>query len=158
MADKNEKIEAAEAPKAKAHFDFTKLNTLAVVSLASAATGFGAVAAVITGHISLAQLKKSNESGRGMALTGMILGYVGIGLWIVGGIVMALARSFVGQRYGVEFGGHGGPGMQGGFGGGMMGGFDGPRGGDDNGGMMGGNWGPMAPNGTDATPVPTQTN
>ncbi len=157
MADKNEKIEAAEAPKAKAHFDFTKLNTLAVVSLASAATGFGAVAAIITGHISLAQLKKSHESGRGMALTGMILGYVGIGIWVIAGIGMAIARAFVGQHYGVEFGGHGGPGMQGGFGGGMMGGFDGQRGGDDN-GMMGGNWGPMAPNGTDATPVPTQTN
>ena len=100
MADKTEKIEAAEAPKAKAHFDFTKLNTLAVVSLATAVTGFGAVAAVITGHISLAQLKKTNEAGRGLALTGMILGYVGIGLWIVGGIGMALVRLFLGQRYG----------------------------------------------------------
>ena len=152
MADKNEKIEAAQvAPAAKAHFDFTKLNTLAVVSLASAVTGFGAVAAVITGHISLAQLKKTNESGRGLALTGMILGYVGIGLWIIGGIGMALVRAFVGGRYGVELGGHG----QQGFGGGMMGGFGDPRG-DDNGGMMGNGW--QTPNGTDATPVPTQTN
>lgn len=156
MADKTEQIEAAKvAPAAKAHFDFTKLNTLAVVSLASAVTGFGAVAAVITGHISLAQLKKTNESGRGLALTGMILGYVGIGLWVIGGIGMALVRAFVGGRYGVELGGPGQH-MQGGFGGGMMGGFDGPRGGDDNGGMMGGNWGPMM--GTDATPAPTQTN
>jgi uncharacterized protein with PQ loop repeat len=160
MADKNEKIEAAEAPKAKAHFDFTKLNTLAVVSLATAATGFGAVAAVITGHISLAQLKKSNESGRGLALTGMILGYVGIGLWVIGGIGMAIIRLFLGQRYGVELGGPGGQHMQnlqGGFGGGMMQGPGGRDfGGDDQGGMMG-NWGPMQ-NGTDATPAPSQTN
>ncbi|MFM6939384.1 MAG: DUF4190 domain-containing protein [Rhodoluna sp.] len=157
MADKTEQIEAAEvAPAAKAHFDFTKLNTLAVVSLATAVTGFGAVAAVITGHISLAQLKKTNESGRGLALTGMILGYVGIGLWIIGGIGMAIVRAFVGSRYGVEFGGTTGH-MQGGFdtgfGGGMMGGRD--IDGDGNGGMMGGNWAPM---GGTSTPAPSQSN
>jgi hypothetical protein len=163
MSDKNSKSEAVEtAPVAKTHFDFTKLNTLAVVSLATAATGFGAVAAVITGHISLAQLKKSNESGRGLALTGMILGYVGIGLWVVGGIGMAILRMYAGQRYGVEFGGNGGRHMQdfqGGFGGGMMGGPGGRGdfGGDDQGGMMGGNWGPMQ-NGTGEVPAPTSTN
>jgi hypothetical protein len=157
MADKNEKIEAAEAPKAKAHFDFTKLNTLAVVSLATAVTGFGSVAAVITGHISLAQLKKTNESGRGIALTGMILGYVGIGLWVIGGIGMALVRLFIGSRYGVDMqGGFGGQHMQGNFGGGMMSGFDDQNGGaNDGNGMMGGNWGPM---GTTVTPAPAQTN
>jgi hypothetical protein len=153
MADKTEKIEAAEAPKAKAHFDFTKLNTLAVVSLATAVSGFGAVAAIITGHISLAQLKKTHESGRGLALTGLILGYVGIGLWVIGGIGMAIARLFIGQRYGVEFGGGNGH-LQGGFGGGMMGGFDGPRGNDD-GGMMGNGW--QVPNG-EATTAPSQNN
>jgi hypothetical protein len=159
MADKTEKIEAAQVAPARAHFDFTKLNTLAVVSLASAVTGFGAVAAVITGHISLAQLKKTNESGRGLALTGIILGYVGIGLWIIGGIGMAIARAFLGQRYGVEFGGGTGGHMQGGFDGGfggqggMQGGF-GPHGNDD-GGMMGNGW--QMPNGV-ATPAPAQTN
>jgi Domain of unknown function (DUF4190) len=156
MADKTEKLEAAEAPKAKAHFDFTKLNTLAVVSIATAATGFGAVAAIITGHVSLAQIKKSHESGRALALTGMILGYVGVGLWILGGIGMALVRFFVGSRYGVEFGG--GQHMQnfqGGFGG-MMGGRDDLNGvGTGPGGMMGNGWG--TPSGVDPT-APAQTN
>jgi hypothetical protein len=153
MADKNEKIEAAQvAPAAKAHFDFTKLNTLAVVSLATAATGFGAVAAVITGHISLAQLKKTHESGRGLALTGLILGYVGIGLWILGGIGMALARLFVGSRYGVDFGGHGGQGFGGQGFGGMMGGRED---GNGPGGMMGN--GLVSPNGVDPT-APAQSN
>ncbi len=145
MSDKNEKIEAAEAPKAKAHFDFTKLNTLAVVSLATAVTGFGSVAAVITGHISLAQLKKSNESGRGLALTGMILGYVGIAVWVLGGIGMAIARIFINQRYGVDLGGPMGGHMGG------RGGFDG----DDQGGMMGNGW--QMPNGTQPE-APVQTN
>ena len=145
MSNKNEKIEAAEAPKAKAHFDFTKLNTLAVVSLATAVTGFGSVAAVITGHISLAQLKKSNESGRGLALTGMILGYVGIAVWVLGGIGMAIARIFINQRYGVDLGGPMGGHMGG------RGGFDG----DDQGGMMGNGW--QMPNGIEPE-APVQTN
>jgi uncharacterized protein with PQ loop repeat len=147
MSDKNEKIEAAEAPKAKAHFDFTKLNTLAVVSLATAVTGFGSVAAVITGHISLAQLKKSNESGRGLALTGMILGYVGIAVWVLGGIGMAIARIFINQRYGFDL--PDGGGMAGHMGG--RGGFDG----DDQGGMMGNGW--QMPNGIQPE-APAQTN
>ena len=158
MSDKNEKIEAAEAPKAKAHFDFSKLNTLAVVSLATAVTGFGAVAAVITGHISLAQLKKTDESGRGLALTGMILGYVGIALWVIGGIGMTILRLFLGTRYGFEFGGNGRhmQNFQGGFGD-MMGGPGGRGGfdGDDQGGMMGNGW--QMPNGTQ-TDAPVQTN
>ena len=153
MSEKNDKFEAAEAPKAKAHFDFNKLNTLAVVSLATAVTGFGAVAAIITGHISLAQIKKSKESGRPLALVGLIVGYVGVALWLLGGIGMGIARIFLNQRYGMEFGG----GM-GGFDGGFMGGHMGDRGGfdgDDRGGMMGNGW--QMPEGT--TPeAPVQTN
>ena len=150
MSEKNEKIEAAEAPKAKAHFDFNKLNTLAVVSLATAVTGFGAVAAIITGHISLAQIKKSNESGRPLALVGLILGYVGIALWVLGGIGMGIARIFMSQRYGIEFGDHDG-GMRG-LDGGMMGGHMGGR---DDDGMMGNGW--QMPNGTEPE-APVQTN
>jgi hypothetical protein len=70
----------------KDKYDFTKLNTLAVVSLASALTGFGVVAAIITGHISLAQIKKTGQNGRALALSGVILGYVSIALWIVGSV------------------------------------------------------------------------
>lgn len=80
----------------KRHFDFTSLNTLAVVSLAAAVSGFGAVAAIITGHISLAQLKHSEQSGRALAIAGLVLGYAVIGFWIVAGIGMAVLR----VRYG----------------------------------------------------------
>jgi hypothetical protein len=114
------------------------------------------VAAIITGHISLAQIKKSNESGRPLALTGLILGYVGIALWILGGIGMGIARIFMSQRYGIELGGHDG-GMRG-LDDGMMGGHMGGRGGvdgDDRGGMMGNGW--QMPNGTEPE-APVQTN
>ena len=80
-------------------FDYTKLNTLAVVSLASAATLFGAPAAVISGHISLAQLKDSNEKGRWMAITGLVVGYVGIAIGLVATVVNVVLR----VRHGAGF-------------------------------------------------------
>jgi hypothetical protein len=89
---------------AKAKFDFTNLNTLAVVSLASAVTGFGAAAAVITGHVSLAQIKKSQESGRGLAIAGVVAGYTVIGLWILSTLGF-IALTIWGVRHGMPVGG-----------------------------------------------------
>jgi hypothetical protein len=43
-------------------FDWRSLNTLAVVSLSTALTSVGAVAAIITGHIALAQIKRSAQT------------------------------------------------------------------------------------------------
>jgi hypothetical protein len=87
----NKKVEALEAqavapeaaPTEKKKFDFTSLNTLAVVSLASGISVVGALVAVITGHISLAQIRKSGESGRSLAIVGTILGYLHLAGWIV---------------------------------------------------------------------------
>ena len=98
-------------------FDLTKLNSLAVVSLATAVTGFGAVAGVITGHIALAQIKKTGEAGRPAALAGVVLGYVFVGL----GVAMAIGGSFLRLR-GYDMG------------------HDGFR--PDQNGMMGGHMGP----------------
>ena len=90
---------------AKGKYDFTNLNTLAVVSLATAVTGFGAAAAVITGHVSLAQIKKSNQAGRGLAIAGVAVGYSVIALWILStiGLVVLSIWDF---RYGVPLGGY----------------------------------------------------
>lgn len=92
----------AKAPREK--YDFTKLNTLAVVSLATAITGFGAAAAVITGHVSLAQIKKSDQAGRGLAIAGVAAGYTIIGLWILSTLGF-IAFSMWGTRYGMPLGG-----------------------------------------------------
>ncbi len=110
--------EVAAAPESKS-FNFNSLNTLAVVSLATALTGFGAVAGIVTGHFALAQLKQKAKSGRGLAIAGLAIGYATIGLWIIGGIAMAVlrVRGYVGN----------GP---------MMGGFMGPD--DNRGGQPGG--------------------
>ncbi len=170
MADKEKAEKAAVAAtdvaaptEAKARFDFNSLNTLSVVSLATAVTGFGALAAVITGHISLSQLKSSKENGRPLALAGLIVGYVFIGLAILG----AIARPFLQQR-GIELGDHMGQfgnddrmgqfGGQNHMGGGMQfgPGGDHERGGmtDDMGGQMG--WGDVDVNPTpEQVPAPT---
>jgi hypothetical protein len=68
-----------------------KTNTLAIVSLVSSIIGLGIfiglIAGVICGHIALGQIKKTGEQGRGMAIAGLIIGYVGILFWIIGTII-----------------------------------------------------------------------
>ncbi|MFC5502823.1 DUF4190 domain-containing protein [Lysinimonas soli] len=58
-----------------------KTNTLAIVSLCLAL--FVSVAAIICGHIALSQIKRTGESGRGLALAGVIVGYVVTGFWVL---------------------------------------------------------------------------
>ena len=70
---------------------------MAVVSLATALTSIGAVAAIITGHIALAQIKRSDQNGRKLAITGVTIGYVTVGLWVLFGILAVSVRAFVEQ-------------------------------------------------------------
>lgn len=94
-----ESASAAREPKPK--FDWSSLNTLAVVSLASAVSGIGALIAIITGHISMAQIKTTGENGRTMALVGTVIGYLSIFGWLL----FAVIGTLVSARYGFE-GGH----------------------------------------------------
>jgi hypothetical protein len=99
MAEKEKPVEpdasVAAEPKARAKFDFTSLNTLAVVSIASAVSGIGALIAVITGHVSLAQIKRSGESGRGIAIAGTVLGYLHLAGWIIFGVLAVVASVLI---------------------------------------------------------------
>lgn len=67
-----------------------KTNALAIVSLVASLVGLtfvpflGSIVGVITGHMSLSQLKTNGEQGRGLALAGTIIGWVGLGLAILG--------------------------------------------------------------------------
>ena len=73
------------------------------------------IAAVILGHLGLSQVKKTGEQGRTYAITGLITGYVSIGIGI---IAIALAALFFGA---LLFGALGyGYGYMPEFGGGMM--------------------------------------
>lgn len=44
----------------------------------------GSIVGVITGHMALSQIKRTGEGGRGMALAGTIIGWVGLGFLILG--------------------------------------------------------------------------
>lgn len=179
---KNENTESTEqstettatpyvAPRKK--FDFNSLNTLSVVSIATALTGFGAVAGVITGHVALTQLKTDGKSGRGLAIAGVVVGYAGIGLAVLG-TIFKVGLGIWGARNGFDFNGHNGQGMMGGFGNqggqGMMGGFGDDRGGFGDQGGFGGHMGNQGGQGfinpgqggtlvvPDATTAPNQQN
>lgn len=71
-----------------------KTNTLAIVSLIASIVGLvlvpfiGSVVGVITGHMSLSQIKQSGEGGRGMALAGTIVGWVGVGFSVLALIIL----------------------------------------------------------------------
>lgn len=46
--------------------------------------------AVVTGHIALRETTRTRVSGRGMALAGLALGYIGAVVWLLLGIVWSL--------------------------------------------------------------------
>lgn len=72
-----------------------RTNTLAIVSLVTSILGIGIVG-IITGHISLSQIKKTHEQGHGLALAGLILGYIGTAAVIIGGLIFLLTVAVVG--------------------------------------------------------------
>ena len=73
-----------------------KTNVLAIISLVTSIIGFTLVG-IITGHIGLSQIKKTGEQGRGLAIAGLIIGYLSIFLvllWLVAfGGLDALSRN-----------------------------------------------------------------
>jgi len=66
-----------------------RTNTLAVVSLICGVLCWvvlpvvGAVAAVVTGHLARREIRQSGEDGDGLALIGLISGYVHLALGVV---------------------------------------------------------------------------
>ena len=58
-------------------------NVLSIVSLVAGILGGFGLVAVITGHIALSQIKKRAEGGRGLAIAGLIIGYLGCLGWII---------------------------------------------------------------------------
>lgn len=73
-----------------------KTNTLAIVSLVLAF--FVSLGAVITGHLALSQIKKTNEEGRGLALIGLTLGYLGLAAGAVALIIFLTLPLIVSQQ------------------------------------------------------------
>lgn len=49
----------------------------------------GGVLAIVFGHIALSQIKRTGENGRGLAIAGLILGYVFVAFWLL--LVISIA-------------------------------------------------------------------
>lgn len=69
-----------------------KTNVLAIVSLVLSILSFNIIA-VILGVIALSQIKKTGESGRGLAIAGIIIGAIGFIFWIIFIIVFSIAAA-----------------------------------------------------------------
>lgn len=87
-------------PQAYATGPAAKTNVLAIVSLIASIAGIvifwfiGSVVGIICGHISLNQIKKTGEEGRGLAVAGLIVGYVGVALSLIAAIIVAISIWF----------------------------------------------------------------
>jgi DNA-directed RNA polymerase specialized sigma24 family protein len=59
-------------------------------------SGLGALLALILGNVALSQIKRRGEGGRGMAITGVVLGWVGLVLLLVIVILVVVAQNAAG--------------------------------------------------------------
>ncbi|MEV8359414.1 DUF4190 domain-containing protein [Microbacterium sp. NPDC076895] len=72
----------------------SKTNTLAVVSLISSILGvlivpvIGQIIGIITGHIALQEIRRTREPGHGLALAGVVIGWVSIALAAIGIVIL----------------------------------------------------------------------
>ena len=60
----------------------------------------GSILAIVFGHVALSQIKKSGgtQGGRGMAIAGLVLGYIGLGT-----ILLVILVTIVGTSVTTEF-------------------------------------------------------
>jgi hypothetical protein len=61
-------------------------NGLAVAALVLGivwAFWIGSALAIVFGHVALGQIRQRNQSGKGMAVAGLVLGYVGAGTFVL---------------------------------------------------------------------------
>nr|BFE88993.1 hypothetical protein GCM10020093_115940 [Planobispora longispora] len=45
--------------------------------------GITSLVGIVLGHVSLGQIKKTGEEGRGMAIAGLVLSYFGVACWVI---------------------------------------------------------------------------
>ena len=71
-----------------------RTNGLSIASLILSILGFSIVGAIL-GHVALSQIKRTNEAGSGLAIAGIILGWVSFaGFLLVLIIIAGISLSF----------------------------------------------------------------
>lgn len=71
-----------------------KTNGIAIAALIS--SFFVSVLGIILGFVALNQIKTSGEQGRGLALAGIIIGFVAVGITVLVVIISVVAAATVG--------------------------------------------------------------
>ena len=76
-----------------------RMNSMAIAALVVGVAGFVmtgvlAIVAIPLGHVALSQIKKTGERGRGLAIGGLVVGYVALaGTILVAGLIALLSWS-----------------------------------------------------------------
>jgi len=65
-----------------------RTNTLAIVGFVLSFVV--SVAGIVCSHIALSQIKRTGEGGHGLALAGLIIGYVFTGFWVLYFVVIII--------------------------------------------------------------------
>ncbi|HXM56539.1 MAG TPA: DUF4190 domain-containing protein [Candidatus Dormibacteraeota bacterium] len=77
-------------------------NTLAIVSLIAGIGSYvvipviGAIVAIVTGHMARGQIRRTGEGGGGLALAGLILGYIHLVLAAILLVIVAIVAVVAG--------------------------------------------------------------
>ncbi|MCJ0907040.1 DUF4190 domain-containing protein [Rhodococcus sp. ARC_M6] len=66
-------------------------NTFAILALIFGI--LGGVLGIVFGHIALSQIRRTGENGRGLAIAGLVLGYLFVAFWLLIFIVAAVASA-----------------------------------------------------------------
>jgi hypothetical protein len=84
-------ISVAVSPSKPTIYATQKWNPLAILSLITALVGL-TVVAIPLGHIGMSQIKRFRQKGRGLAIAGLIIGYVVFTFWTVS-LIVSLSTS-----------------------------------------------------------------
>jgi hypothetical protein len=79
-----------------------------VCGIAAFATGITCIPAIICGHMARGQIRRTGEQGDGLAVAGLILGYVSVALFVVAVLAIGLFMTKAASTVSVS---HGGPGV-----------------------------------------------
>ena len=94
LAHNGESPPPGATPPMIANTGSSRTNTLSILALVFGV--LGSVLGIVFGHVALSQIKRTGEAGRGLAIAGLVVGYlqlgVGVLILIIAGILAAVQR------------------------------------------------------------------
>lgn len=91
LAHNGERPPPGATPPMTVNAGYSRTNTMSILALVFGVVG--SLLGIVFGHVALSQIKRTGEAGRGLAIAGLVVGYVQLGVWvlilIIAGIVSA---------------------------------------------------------------------